>query len=326
MYQLRNLINQRNVKKDPSKAVTACEEFFELVVEAHVVSAVMTVFDMASLDDTPSSTFFSSDASARNSLERRKIVIRSTQEIVTKFVDLSHGVEEPKTLTVRQKENASPDDKQDGVQEYACAVLTLGLLFLKFKDAIKEGDGNRIICCWRYFLLHFKASNRTNYSIKAFTLLAQYTFLLSPRMAHQLLWSRTVNTHGRPGKNIPCDLHMEHINREAKSALSGLGSNITDTAVTRVGKCIGQLLPVMDQFDEVNNVALTSERHSRRSTQADMDKLIKVLHKEKCVFTHTSKHCHKNFKTIQRNMIRHSSVSDLNSWMKQQLDSILMCM
>ena len=41
------------------------------------------------------------------------------------------------------------------------------------------------------------ATGRTNYSIEAVTLLAQYHFLFTERMHMQLLWSRTVNVHGR---------------------------------------------------------------------------------------------------------------------------------
>ncbi len=74
-------------------------------------------------------------------------------------------------------------------------------------------------------------ANRTNYSIKAFTLLAQYCFLFSPRMAMQPMWNRIINIHGRPGRNVSCDLHLEHMNKEAKNSISGLGSNITDEAV-----------------------------------------------------------------------------------------------
>ncbi len=102
---------------------------------------------------------------------------------------------------------------------------------MEFNDAIREGDGTHIIRCWCYFLLLFKVANRTNYSIKAFTLLAQYCFLFSPQMAMQLMWNRTINIHGRPGRNVLCDLHLEHMNKEAKNSISGLGSNITDEAV-----------------------------------------------------------------------------------------------
>ena len=46
--------------------------------------------------------------------------------------------------------------------------------------------------------------------------------------------------HGRAGKNVSSDLHMEHLNREAKKKLSGLRSNITDAAVTRIGNAFGR--------------------------------------------------------------------------------------
>ena len=53
LYQLQKLINRRNVLKDPSKGVAACEEFFYLVVQAHILAAAMHTFDMKSLDDMP---------------------------------------------------------------------------------------------------------------------------------------------------------------------------------------------------------------------------------------------------------------------------------
>lgn len=41
---------------------------------------------------------------------------------------------------------ASPD----GVFPYASAVLNDGLLLMVFLDAIKEGDGERIMRCWKF--------------------------------------------------------------------------------------------------------------------------------------------------------------------------------
>ena len=103
---------------------------------------------------------------------------------------------------------------------YACEVLSLGLFYFVFRDSIREGDGDRDMIVWKYLLLLFKASKRTNYAIEALTLLAQYYLILPPRLAEQLKWSRFVNVHGIPGHNISCDLHMEHLNREVKTAIS----------------------------------------------------------------------------------------------------------
>ena len=143
LNQLRNLINRRNVTKDPTKNYTASEEFFTLVTEGHL------------------------------------------------------DKEMPQAIAV------------DSVYEYACEVLTLGMFQKEFDDCIRESDGLRDVRCWRYFLLLFKSNHRTNYSIEAFIFLCQYHFMLSPRLAMQLTWSRTVNTHGLPGRNCGDGSHIE---------------------------------------------------------------------------------------------------------------------
>ena len=82
--------------------------------------------------------------------------------------------------------------------------------------------------------------------------------LLPPRLAGQLLYSRFVNTHGKPGCNISCDLHMEHtcINAAYKYAITGLGSNVSLHAISRIGKCISPLTRVCDQYDAVFGLQL----------------------------------------------------------------------
>ena len=103
----------------------------------------------------------------------------------------------------KSKHSSKTSDKgSDLVLEYASETLTLGLLLMEFVDAIREGNGDRIIRCWRFFMLLFKASNRTNYSIEEFTLLCQFHFIFPECMKQQLVWSRTANTHGRPGKTF----------------------------------------------------------------------------------------------------------------------------
>ena len=62
LYQLRNLINRRNVRKDPSKDVNTSEDFILTVDEGHILSAVIQVFEMTSLDDVPSSASIPSTA------------------------------------------------------------------------------------------------------------------------------------------------------------------------------------------------------------------------------------------------------------------------
>ena len=100
--------------------------------------------------------------------------------MLKKYVDVDYG-EERKELSERKEPSVQDQDDQDDHIEayYACNVLSSGLLLMEFKDAVGEGDGNRILRCWKYFLIHFKLEKRTNYSVEAFILLSQYHFLLS---------------------------------------------------------------------------------------------------------------------------------------------------
>lgn len=139
------------------------------------------------------------------------------------------------------KETADHDSCADGVFAYASEVLTLSLLYAEFEDAIKEGDGERVVHCRRFFLLIFKPSNRMKYSLEAVKLLVNIC-VLPPRLREQLICSRFVNTKGKAGEDKPCDQHMEHLNRTVKSVLGHQGSNLTQRAILRIGKCVGPLL------------------------------------------------------------------------------------
>jgi hypothetical protein len=102
------------------------------------------------------------------------------------------------------------------VYDYTREVLSLGLLYLNFKDAVREGNGERVVLMWKYFLLIFRATGHTNYAMEALTLLTHCYATLPPSLAEQAKWSRFINVHGQKGRNISCDLHMEHLNRPVK--------------------------------------------------------------------------------------------------------------
>ena len=61
---------------------------------------------------------------------------------------------------------------------------------------------------------------------------------LAEQKATELKWSRTVNTHGRQGKNISIDLYMEHLNLQLKYMIGNLQSNMKPTSIQRVAKSL----------------------------------------------------------------------------------------
>ncbi len=122
----------------------------------------------------------------------------------------------------------------------------------------------------------------------------QHDYALSPAHAHQLLWSRCINVHGRIGKNIPADLHLEHLNRVVKECIKTLGANKTEQAILRIGYALGNIVPVLDQYDLDNNVSPISSTHTRRSEERDLNLLVNELGKSR-VFSHIPQRKHMKF-------------------------------
>ena len=107
MYQLKNLIN-RSVPSDPSSNVKAAEDFLLLLVHAHIIAAARVLYTMIN----PTS------------------VLYLAKSLVATYLKLP--MLDAQTGSVIQ----------DGVHAYALDFLSLGLLWVAFHDAIKEGDGS----------------------------------------------------------------------------------------------------------------------------------------------------------------------------------------
>ena len=145
----------------------------------------MTLFGKATVDNEPAvSDIFPSGCQELQPEQRRNILVMAAQRIVDKYVNISlpqtqvtdsedpsqsrdSGRPKPSCkseASSKSKHSSKTSDKgSDLVLEYASETLTLGLFLMEFVDVIREGGGGKNICCWRFFMLLFKASNRTNY-------------------------------------------------------------------------------------------------------------------------------------------------------------------
>ena len=174
-------------------------------------------------------------------------------------------------------------------------------------------------CCQKFIFLLFCASERTSYASEAFRMLYSHAFL-SPRQAKQLLWSRCINTAGRPGKNVPMDIHMEHLNRACKDAICGLGANKTPKAIQRIGKCIGILKAVTDNFDEQTEVSKNKAYHTVASDDKDRELILKELQLHS-VFSPSPGRSHSSFKSMDCSIFSKVSYSEMTKWMKEHTPS-----
>ena len=172
----------------------------------------------------------------------------------------------------------------DGVLNYATAVLNDGLLLLEFKDAIREGDGIRILRCWKVLLMYFRMANHTNYASEAFHFISQVTATGSPRVASQLLWSRVVNTKGKESHIVPVDMHMEHLNRTVKEYIAAVGANISQNTILQCGQSLDGMMTITKNFDRENNVHPSSSKHTKKNQTKDEDLILQELNERSRVF------------------------------------------
>ena len=290
MYQLRNVLNRTAVPRDPANNMKATEDFMTVVLFAHLVVAAKSM-----------------------PISHNVSLLDIATNIVDKFVHLtlsnSGEADNVSETDIEGSESKGDDDMSeveesvnradvDGVFNYACEVVNLGLLWHCYHDAIREGDGDRVMLIWKFLLLVFKAFRRKNYSLEAAILLLQNQYFLSPRKAAQLRWSRFVNTRGRGGCNIPCDLHMEHLNRRLKEMLRHLGSNIQPHSIKQAGKSLGVIHNICSLFEKESNVTQDTGQHKTPSFQKDLHLIVSTL-EEALVFQHSSGRHHDSFNINQ---------------------------
>ena len=82
---------------------------------------------------------------------------------------------------------------------------------------------------------------------------------------------------------------MEHLNKIAKGAIRFLGPNKSIKSITRIGRAIGTLSPVLDNFDDDNGVATNSSRQKKPSDKKDIAVVVNEILKEGCFIEQSGK-------------------------------------
>lgn len=117
--------------------MNACGEFSELIVTAHIHCCSTEWLQENSIDSMFETIPSCELSSALNTIAEKK----TDGDIDMRFPP------QP------QKNYRSSAQNVDHVLEYVKEVLTLGLFYVEHLDAIKEGDGYRLLQCWKYWLL-----------------------------------------------------------------------------------------------------------------------------------------------------------------------------
>lgn len=140
--------------------------------------------------------------------------------------------------------------------------------------------------------------------------------ILSPRKLSELMWSRTINTHGKAGHNVPCDLHMEHLNRQLKKCIRSAGSNIYPTAIQRVAKSLGPVSHICSQFENEISLSANKDYHTYPSFKKDLNAILQVLNTEQMFRDDNNQ----NHSTYNKRPLLHSiDWTKIEEWVKSKL-------
>ena len=127
LYQIHTLIDRRNVVKDPTKDLHACQSFLTVVLEALTLSTFRSVINVESL---------STEINALPTASEKKDSIAQVAGQVVNFTNCCP--------------TGSLNNPHDGDDVSSCIsrLLSMGLMAWDIEDAIREGDGARIIRLW----------------------------------------------------------------------------------------------------------------------------------------------------------------------------------
>ena len=328
LKQLQVLINRQNIPKKVKDDPNAVEDFIDVVVDAHIVAAALAFFSMESTKSIPTKNINIAAIESLPLKERQHRLLQAVGNLVSKYV-LHHVHTNVASPSSTHDQTHIPEEAvsdlitkgEDYKLNYATAVLGMGLLARNFHDSSKQSDGDRLIRCWKFFLLHFKVDGRVKYAVEAINLLAQVNGLLPPGMGHQLIWNRTCNLNGGAGHNIPLDLQMEHFNRVFKENINTFRSNISEKSISRSSQAIGPIQQLIDTFDKVNKLKQPSGKHIRPSVTKDFEIILQTLKTEN-VFTHITGREHVYFKEFNADPFAKlkADPKKLHAWLRSKIN------
>ena len=301
----RNKLNRIAVTKEPKKDVNATLDFLDTVIKGHWLACACNVLGITSLDDPVLIPAGLSGA------EQEEFVERIARKVVDKV-----------TLVESSFQECDTPNTANGIYNYARILCHFGSLSMEFRDAWREGDGERIVRCWKLFLPHFKADGRHKYALEALRLLFQVNVVLSPNLAYQVMWHRFVNVSGGLGRNIPCDLHNEHMNRLIKFIITNMGSNLTEDALQNTVRSVSTLDALCHKFDRESGVPYGTSAHSTKPDDTDVKKVVSVI-LQQGILTPTDGRAHKAFPNLHLDPLDKWDIEDTKAWIETKKEQYL---
>ena len=323
------------------KDVNAATEFLTKYTEALILAACMQALNMESLTDEVTAvpeSFHCGEAERADRLLSMVVDSFALPEDINfdvgndKFQCHFCGKFYKKLATLRKHmSKAHPDlqvhkskptctSKEDHVRNYSINALALCLLARNYEDARKHGDGLRIIRLIKFMMLLFKIDGKTKYSFHTLHHLAQVTFLLPPKLAHDIIWKRFVNNKGRVDTNVEMDRGLEHHNRAFKLDCRGFMGKVTEMSITRSNCSYQEVEKILSHQDTIGGVKRMSGIHAHPDFDKDVKELAEELHHAN-IFGEVQGRYHKAFPTSPKNVIQTLDTMKLKQWLIDTINS-----
>ena len=196
-------------------------------------------------------------------------------------------------------------------------------LFFNFLDAIKEGDGMRLMRQYKYFMLYCKADgpHSTKYALECLYQSFLVYSLLSQRDCERFVWNRFINNHDKKGTNIALDEATEHSNNFIKQGIKNLGPNVSERAISRICKAESATSSILENLDESLKQHAKSGKHSDPSKEKDLDELIKRA-EDLDIFKETEGRSYRHFYGFKRDRLKDLNGTNLHRWINNHKKNI----
>ena len=306
----REKFNRRNAT--PAKVLDSfegSEELFLSVGRAYIVTAALTFFGMASLEDVPSLNKFPSNIAHQTEEDKK----RYFDSVFEKFID-----------EYLLQKNVSANGEEDYVSNYAMCYIFLTILILQLKDTAAEADGDRNLINQKLLLSVFKSMGAySKYALEMFVSIAQIECMLTPRMSEEFKWGFFVSWRGGAGNNMEDDMAQEIFNRLSKSVVQRMGPNKTFQSISKVCKATNGIKEVTEQFDASASIHQSSVQHTTRDSLKDEKEMVEDL-VQLDPFQKVPERCHISFPDIKRCPLRYLNIVEFHQWLdkhKQELSN-----
>ena len=301
----RSHLRRIPVTTDPKKDINACVDLIYTVMKGHILASACEVLKVTGLGDSPT---LPSGIKTAPKPQQLAYICDIAQAIVDKctLVDTAFSGKREDT-----------QETGDGMFNYARVLCHFGSLVMEVKDAWSEGDGERMVRCWKLLMPHFKAAGHTKYALEALRLQIQIRSTLSPNLAHEVKWNRFVNIRGGIGRNIPCDLHNEHVNKLLKHVISNMGSNLTEKALQRAARSVTALDAISESFDMHSGIPYCSSAHSTKPDSEDVKKVMATVMKYQ-LLTPLGNREHRLFRNFSSNPLVKWDVASTKTWITEK--------